>query len=99
MRGGIRRRRPEPALFGKHLEPCASRRFEAELKRLGQVFGNARDWDVFCTQILPDAEKVEIAKGWVELLRTPAEASRKVAHCELEKEFTRPTITALVLGM
>jgi hypothetical protein len=36
---------------------------------LGQVFGNARDWDVFCTQILPDAEKDEIAKGWVELLR------------------------------
>jgi triphosphatase len=54
---------------------------------------------VFCTQILPDAEKDEIAKGWVELLRTPAEASRQVAHRELEEEFTRPAITVLVLGM
>jgi len=99
MRVGIRRLRTALALFGKHLEPYASRRFEAELKRLGQVFGNARDWDVFCTQILPDAEKDEIAKGWVELLRTPAEASRQVAHRELEEEFTRPAITALVLGM
>ncbi len=59
----------------------------------------ARDWDVFCTQILPDAEKDEIAKGWVELLRTPTEASRQVAHRELEEEFSRPAITALVLGM
>ena len=99
MRVGIRRLRTALALFGKHLEPYASRHFEAELKRLGQVFGNARDWDVFCTQILPDAEKDEIAKGWMELLRTPAEASRQVAHRELEEEFTRPAITALVLGM
>ena len=99
MRVGIRRLRTALALFGKHLERYASRHFEAELKRLGQVFGNARDWDVFCTQILPDAEKDEIAKGWVELLRTPAEASRQVAHRELEEEFTHPAITALVLGM
>ena len=99
MRIGIRRLRSALALFGKHLQPYASRHFEAELKRLGQVFGNARDWDVFCTQILPDAEQDEIAKCWLQLLRTPAEASRRAAYRELEGEFTRPAITALVLGM
>lgn len=99
MRIGIHRLRSALALFGKHLQPCASRHFDAELKRLGQVFGNARDWDVFCIQILPDAEKDEIAKCWLELLRTPAEASRRAAYRELAEELTRPAITALVLGM
>ena len=99
MRVGIRRLRTALVLFNKHLEPHALCHFDAELKRLGQVFGHARDWDVFCTQLLPDAEKEEIAKGWVGLLRFPAEASRQVAHRELEEEFTCPGITALVLGM
>jgi triphosphatase len=49
MRVGIRRLRTALAMCGKHLEPHAKRRFEAELKPLGQVFGAARDWDVFCT--------------------------------------------------
>ena len=99
MRVGVRRLRTVLVLFGKHLEPHALRHFDAELKRLGQVLGNARDWDVFCTQILPEAEKDENAKGWVKLLRTPAEGSRRAAHRELEEEFARPAITALMLGM
>jgi len=99
MRIGIRRLRTALALFGKHLEPHAARRFEAELKRLGQVFGAARDWDVFCTQVLPDAEADERARGWAELLREPAEAERRAAHRGVEEELGRPALTALMLGM
>lgn len=99
MRVGIRRLRTALALFGRRLEPHAARRFEAELKRLGQVFGAARDWDVFCTQLLPAAEKDAGVKGWVELLHAPAEAERQAAHRELEEELRRPALTALVLGM
>ena len=99
MRGGIRRLRTVLALFGKQLEPQASRQFEAGLKRLGQVLGKARDWDVFCTQLLPDASGDDIAKSWLEPLRSAAEAARRAAHCEMKEEFARPGMTGLVLGM
>ena len=48
MRVAIRRLRTALVLFETHLEPHATARFEAELKRLGRVLGEARDWDVFC---------------------------------------------------
>ena len=50
MRVAIRRLRTALVLFETHLEPHATARFEAELKRLGQVLGEARDWDVFCLE-------------------------------------------------
>ncbi len=99
MRVGIRRLRSALALFEKFLEPHATRQFEAELRRLGQVFGAARDWDVFCTEILPAAGEEPGAKGWTDLLRPPAETARASAHLALSEEFARPNITALVLGM
>lgn len=99
MRVGIRRLRTALVLFGKHLEPHTARRFETELKRLGRVFGAARDWDVFCTEILPEAEKDEAAKGWAALLREPAEAERQAAHRTVEEELGHPALTGLVLGM
>ena len=99
MRGGIRRLRTVLALFGKQLEPQASRQFEAGLQRLGQVLGKTRDWDVFCTQILPGASRDDMAKNWLEPLRSAAEAARRAAHCEMREEFARPAMTGLVLGM
>ena len=99
MRGGIRRLRTVLALFGKQLEPQAALQFEAGLKRLGQVLGKARDWDVFCTQILPGASRDDIAKSWLEPLRSAAEAARRAAHREMQQEFARPAMTGLVLGL
>lgn len=99
MRGGIRRLRTVLALFGKQLEPQAAQRFKTGLKRLGQVLGKARDWDVFCTQLLPDASRGHIVQSWLESLRSAAEAARRAAHCEMKEEFARPGMTGLVLGM
>ena len=56
MRVAIRRLRSLLVLFERFLEPHVSERFEEELRRLGQVLGVARDWDVFLTDTLPRAE-------------------------------------------
>ena len=99
VRVGIRRLRTTLALFSQYLEPHASAHFAGELKRLGHVFGAARDWDVFCTEILPTAANDERAKAWTETLREPAETLRLVAHQAIEDELRQPALTAFVLGM
>ncbi|MBV9824724.1 MAG: CHAD domain-containing protein [Alphaproteobacteria bacterium] len=99
MRVGIRRLRTALALFAKYLEPVAARRFEAELKRLGNVFGAARDWDVFCTQTLREAAGDAAMKVWVELLQPAAEARRQIAHRRVADEIGHRALAALVLGM
>ncbi|HYZ63638.1 MAG TPA: CHAD domain-containing protein, partial [Acetobacteraceae bacterium] len=99
MRVGIRRLRTLLVLFGKQFELHATARFEAELKRLGQLFGAARDWDVFCTEVLDAAGQDKRVKGWTELLRPPAETERRAAHQAVADELGRPALTALLLGM
>lgn len=98
MRVAIRRLRAILALFRPHLERHAEARFTAELRRLGQVLGEARDWDVFCTETLHAAEE-RVARPWLDLLRGPAEAERRAAHACLAAEFAGPTLTATVLGL
>ena len=72
MRIAIRRLRAALALFQPSLEPHAAALFQDELRRLGRVFGEARDWDVFCLQILPGVLETERDAGWRDLLLEPA---------------------------
>src|SRR5262249_38783820 len=53
MRVAVRRLRTALLVFKSRLEPHARARFEDALRRLGTIFGEARDWDVFCLEILP----------------------------------------------
>ncbi|WP_145142720.1 CYTH and CHAD domain-containing protein [Roseomonas gilardii] len=99
MRVAIRRLRAGLRLFGPLLEPRATARFEGELRRLGQVLGAARDWDVFCEETLPEAGKEEGAAEWIALLRPAAEECRAEAHADMLEELRRPTLGALVLGL
>jgi triphosphatase len=99
MRVAIRRLRAALALFEPHLEPHAMSRFQAELRRVGRVFGEARDWDVLCLQILPDAVKAAGAGAGCDLLRAPAMAEREAAHQRFGRELLAPPFTALVLGL
>ena len=91
MRVAIRRLRALLVLFGPMLPEVPTRRFEDELKRLGQVLGAARDWDVFCLETAP-------AMGAGALLGA-AEQARAEAYAALDAEFARPLLTALVLAM
>ena len=99
LRVGIRRLRTVLALFGKRLDREITGRWDAELKRLGQVFGRARDWDVFCNEILPAAAKGKHSSVSATALQGPAEGERKLAHEAVRQELGRPALTGLVLAM
>src|SRR4051794_23675840 len=99
MRIAIRRLRAVLALFAPHLAPYTAARFQAELRRVGQVFGQARDWDVFCLQVLPAALKSADAVSWCALLQPLALAERETAHQRFAEELMAPAFTALVLGL
>ncbi len=99
MRVAIRRLRAALTLFEPYLEPHAASRFAAELRRIGQVFGEARDWDVFCLQILPKALDAAGAAGWRDLLLQPARGKREAAYRHFEQEVHAAPFTGLVLGL
>jgi triphosphatase len=65
------------------------------------VMGEARDWDVFCTEVLPEAEERQpgTLAEWDELLRAPAEARRRDGHEKLVRMLSEPPFTTLVLGL
>ena len=85
------------------LEPClerhARRRFEEELRRVGQVFGEARDWDVFALETIPAAERDSPGSDVERLLSVASEAPRSAAHVAVRTELRNPAFTSLVLGL
>ncbi|HUB46024.1 MAG TPA: CHAD domain-containing protein [Acetobacteraceae bacterium] len=98
MRVAIRRLRTALRFFKPHLEKHAVARFDAELRRIGRVFGEARDWDVFCLEILPET-LADGAAGWREMLPEPAQERRNAAYRDAVEEIQAPAFTALVLGL
>jgi triphosphatase len=94
MRIAIRRLRAALALFRPLLEPHTAALFEDELRKVGRVFGEARDWDVFCLKILPDVDP-----GWRDLLLGLARAAQEAAHERFICEIRSPAFTRLVLGL
>lgn len=99
MRVAIRRLRSMLVVFGPLLETHAAAQFTAEMRRMGRVFGEARDWDVFCADTLPAAQQQGVAAGWVELLRPVAERERAAAHACVSSELHGQALTALTLGL
>jgi CHAD domain-containing protein len=99
IRIAIRRLRAALRLFRPLLEPHAETRFSEALSSLGRIFGEARDWDVFCGEMLVAAEEYGVAASWLDLLREPAEALRVAAHARVSAEMQAPGMTATVLGL
>jgi triphosphatase len=99
MRIGIRRLRSLLALFGTCLEPGGVQQFAAALKQFGQVLGAARDWDVFCTQLLPEAASHKRLARSVLQLTPAAEAARHATHLALQHALLQPSFTALCVGL
>lgn len=97
IRVAVRRLRSALVLFRPHLEPHAAGRFETELQRTGRVFGDARDWDVFCTETLVRANADCGAE--VELLLAAAEPRRDAAHWHLRAELDGPAFAHLCDGL
>ncbi|HEX2941676.1 MAG TPA: CYTH and CHAD domain-containing protein, partial [Rhodopila sp.] len=95
MRIAVRRLRTVLVLFKPHLEQHATIRFQDQLRRLGQVLGEARDWDVFTLETLPTAVNGPMR----DLLMPPAQARRQIARNAMREELTRPNVTGLVLAL
>ena len=98
MRVGIRRLRSLLVLFEGFVEPHAAARFEDELRRLGRVLGEARDWDVFLAESLPAAIETAADLKAVEPLRAAAEERRHAAHQAAKKAVQEPSFTRFVLA-
>jgi inorganic triphosphatase YgiF len=99
MRTAIRRLRAALSLFRPRLEPRAAARLKEVLREQGRILGEARDWDVFCTETLAAAEQDGVPPPLLDLLRVPAEAERAAAHARLANAFAAPPFTAMVLGL
>ena len=98
MRIAIRATRATLRLFEHHLDNNTRIRFDLELQRFGQIFGTARDWDVFCLRTLPDAG-AELAAGSLRDLKARAELERQRAHEAVVAAIRGQEFTALVLGL
>jgi CHAD domain-containing protein len=99
MRVATRRLRTALVLFKAHLDPSIASRFETELKRLGRLLGEARDWDVFCLSTLTKATDDAPGAGLEQMLRESAEKQRQAAHHRVEEELGKPALTAFLLSL
>ena len=98
MRIAVRRLRSAIVLFERHLDPRAAADIDVELRRLGRLLGEVRDWDVFCGGILPAAEH-DLPEARPLLLKGPAREERDDAQRRLAEELAGPAFTALVLRL
>jgi triphosphatase len=98
-RVAIRRLRSALKMLEPCLEPHATALFQDEMRRIGRVIGEARDWDVFCNETLPKSFAKAKAPELSEPLLAAAEARRAAADERCGRELAAPSFTALVLGL
>jgi triphosphatase len=98
-RVAIRRLRSALVLFDAHLAPHVTGRFEAALKRFGRVLGEARDWDVFLWEAIPDAERDGVDRTWLDMLGDRAGPSRAHARIAATTLTASGEFTAFILAL
>ncbi|HTJ88602.1 MAG TPA: CHAD domain-containing protein [Acidocella sp.] len=80
MRVAIRRLRALLRLYKPALDRLQLSHFDQELQRIGRIFGQARDWDVFCTELLPQANQPTDPVNLYDGLKAVAAQRRDEAH-------------------
>ena len=93
MRLAFRRLRAVLTLFKPYLKPDAALHFRSELQRINRFFKDARDWNTFCRDTLPNAMPDDTH------LHPLATAAREAAYHDLIRELRAPPFTVLVLGL
>jgi triphosphatase len=96
MRVGIRRLRAGLVLFEPLLQQSVTDPLQQELRRAGQIFGRARDWDVFCLEMLPACAGEAGQTQALRLLRDAAEKRRRTVHENFVQELSNPRYVQLV---
>ncbi len=99
LRVAIRRMRAALVLFQPVLRRETTGRFNEELRRIGQVLGKARDWDVLVGETLPAVDARGSEKGWLDLLRERAGQWRAATQADARRELDGPAFTTLLLGL
>ncbi len=99
MRVAVRRMRSLLVLFQPMLERQATERFEDELRRLGDVLGAARDWDVFLGETLPAASGDGVPVDAIEALQGAATDRRHATHQDAKKAIAEPDFARFVLAL
>ena len=98
-RVALRRLRTALVLFRPALEPAATARFNEELRGLGRTLGEARDWDVFCDELLPSVAEHTAEPRVLDLMATAAAEMRRLAHARTAASLGDERLTLLLLGM
>ena len=98
IHSAVRESRAVLQLFERHLDATCAERFNTRLRRLGEIFGEARDWDVFCLETL-SAAKADLPAKRLEDLNVVAEVARQFSHAVLADTLRGNDFTALVLGL
>lgn len=99
MRVAIRRLRALLLLYKPALEPRRFAQFDRKLQQIGRVFGQARDWDVFCAELLPEASRKPAPADLYDGLKSVAADRRHDAHEAFIMECGGPRFTATVLEL
>ena len=98
LRAAIRKTRTLFVLFAPVLEPGATARFNGGLREFGQVLGSGRDWDVFLTETLAEAE-ADLGADQLRPVRDAAVARDREAHAAVADAVEGPLPTDLLLGL
>jgi CHAD domain-containing protein len=102
MRIAIRSVRAALRLFGVEYRKATEQKFDSRLRAVGQVFGQERDWNVFCLDTLPGAiaaARSVVAASRLRRLRKPAERQRRAAQLATLRAINGPLLTPLVLQL
>jgi inorganic triphosphatase YgiF len=99
MRVAVRRLRSLLMLFAPMVERRSTEHFEDELRRLGDVLGRARDWDVFQDETLPALSEDGIPIEAIELMHAAAGDRRHAAHQDAKKAIAEPGFGRFVLAL
>ena len=98
MRGALRRLRAVFRLFRPLLDKRDVARFTVSLQQFAQIFGAARDWDVFCLQTLPAVMAELPEQDWTELSAL-ATAKRTNVHFAVQRVICGRDFTLLILQL
>lgn len=98
LRAAQRRMRTVLELFAPHLDRDAAAGFDRRLAEFGRALGGGRDWDVFLTETLVEAER-GVDSGVLAPLRAEAAARGCAAREGVAAAIAGPAPTALLLDL
>jgi CHAD domain-containing protein len=99
IRVAVRRLRTALLMFRKLLHRDTIDAYDRHLQHYGRVFGAARDWDVFITVTLAEAQRAVPDAGWLDLIREAALDKQREAHQAVRRELEDRTFNSLILSV